>query len=136
LERFLDISDAFELDGLKPSHGEHDPAKLSISGVQVSVRPDVILHGTYRGKPVVGALKFHFAKTNELTEEAGLNVTTVLQQYVSEHLVRGSEIVSARHCAVLDVFSKCWHRAPAAFQMRRRSIEAACQEIALWWSTA
>ena len=43
---------------------------------------------------------------------------------------------SAYDYAVLDVFAKKWYRAPTAYRMRRQSIAAACQEVALWWQVA
>src|SRR5690606_3156557 len=97
---------------------------------------DVVLRGTYRGKNVVGALKFHFSKSNTLTNDAGLNVATVMLQYVETYLLTTGDVASARHCAVLDVFTKSWHRAPTAFRVRRNTVAAACQEVALWWSAA
>ncbi|WP_437648382.1 hypothetical protein [Sorangium sp. So ce362] len=133
LEAFLDICDDFDLEGLVATAGAHAAPKLSIAGVDVSVRPDVVLRGTYRGKSVVGAMKFHFSKTNVLTEDAGLNVATVMHQYVEAHLLAAGDAASPRHCAVLDVFTKRWYRAPTAFRLRRTSVAAACQEVALWW---
>lgn len=136
LEAFLDVSDDFDLEGLAAVAGPNTPPRLSISGVDVSVRPDVVLRGTYRGKSVVGALKFHFSKTGLLSEDAGLNIATVLHHYAETHLVAPGETASARHCAVLDVFAKRWYRAPTAYRMRRQTIAAACQEVALWWHAA
>lgn len=133
LEAFLDICDEFDLDALSAAAGPHSAPKLSISGVDVSVHPDVVLRGAYREKNVVGALKFHFSKTNALTAEAGLNVATVIHHYVEAHLLDAEYVASPRHCAVLDVFMKSWHRAPTAFRLRRNSVAAACQEVALWW---
>lgn len=136
LEAFLDISDDFDLEGLTAVAGPHAPPRLPISGIDVSVRPDLVLRGTFRGKKVVGALKFHFSKTGLLSEDAGLNIATVLHQYAEAHLLATGETASARHCAVLDVFAKRWYRAPTAYRMRRQTIAAACQEVALWWHAA
>jgi len=136
LERFLDISDDFELDGLECSPGSNSAPKLVIADVDVSVRPDVILRGTLRNKRIVGALKFYFGKTTPLGDEAGLNVATLLQRYCDEHLIQSGEVTSPKHCAVLDVFAKRWFRSTRATQMRFRGLEAACEEIRLWWNAA
>lgn len=116
--------------------GTNNAPKLDIADVEVSVRPDVILRGTYHGKKVVGALKFHFAKTSPLVQDASANVAVLLQRYCETHVREDGETVSARHCAVLDVFSQKWMRSPRATQLRLRTIEAACQQIRLWWAAA
>lgn len=136
LERFLDISDEFELDGLESSPGSNGAPKLVLAEVDVSVRPDIILRGTLRNKRVVGALKLYFGKTNPLGDEAGANVATLLQRYCDQHLVQPGEVTSPKHCAVLDVFAKRWFRSTRATQLRLRSLEAACEEIRLWWNAA
>jgi hypothetical protein len=136
IERFIDVASAMDLAGMNATPGSNEAPTLALSGVDVSVRPDLVLRGTHRGAPIVGAVKFHFSKTHGLTEDAGLNVASVLHQYVDAHLLRPGETASVKHCLVLDVFSKTWSQAPKSFRMRRASIRAACQEIALWWAAA
>lgn len=62
LERFLGMLDDFDFGPAEPSLGEHSPPKLTFHGVQISVRPEIILRATVKGKPVVGAVKLHFSK--------------------------------------------------------------------------
>lgn len=135
LEAFLDGSDLFEMEGLQVLAGPHDPPKLSIAGVDVSVRPDLVLRGRRRRTNLVGAVKFHIAKGIALDEEMGINAATVLHQYVDEQMRTDDEKASHSHCVVFDVFARRWHHATPAVVRRRKLVENACSEIRMWWDS-
>lgn len=133
LQSLLGFTRDVATDGLSVQRAARDLVPLVVEGVAVSVRPSLILRGRYRGMTVCGAVKFYFGKTHVLSEDAGFNAATILHQYVEEHLVRGNERVSPRHCMVVDVFAQAVHRAPRNYKRRRADVAAACQEIALRW---
>lgn len=56
----------FELEKFR----NFESKRLDVSGVSVSIRPEVIISGKMRGKPFIGAIKMHFSKTNPLDKEA------------------------------------------------------------------
>ncbi len=134
LSSFLDMADNIVLEGLQCRRGENEPPRLSVAGVSVSVRPEIVLIGTNRsGATSVGLLKLYLVKTYPLTDEAGGYVGTVLHQYASDHL--GSlGGVDHRLCQTFDVFAQRVHTAPRSYRRRRNDIEAACQEIARAWA--
>lgn len=134
LEAFLDTYDALDFDGLTVAHGYNDPPKLILAGgVEVSVRPELVLDGEYRGQPAAGAIKLYFSKGDPLTRMTGPYITAVVNRYADQHLTHDGEVASPRHSCVLDVFAGELHRTPAATTRRFQDLEAASQEIALWW---
>jgi len=107
---------------------------LLISGVRVSVRPDVLLFGIDRsGHDFVGAIKLHFPRAYPLNSESGQYVATVLHQYIEGTYAAEDVKASRSHCIVIDVFSGEKYVAPAAYKRRRKDIAAGCQQIAALW---
>ncbi len=136
LESFLDMTDTINLDGLQCYRGELEPPRLSIAGVSVSVRPEVILTSRNRaGERVVGSLKIYLTKSYPLTNEAGAYIGTVLQQYASQYLKQFG-IAEYHFFHTLDVFDMKIHTAPRSYRRRQSEIEAACEEIARAWVSA
>jgi hypothetical protein len=107
--------------------------KLSISDVNVSVYPDLIIRGSYKGKDVVGAIKIQTSKTNSLGEEGGLTVTTLLREFVENNVANENEKAELSLCISYDIFAQFSCSAPKAYKRRMKQIESACEEIALWW---
>ena len=57
--------------------GQADPRKLTVAGVDISVRPEVVLRGKDRlGNPTVGAVKLYIGKTFPLSDDAAAYVAT------------------------------------------------------------
>lgn len=64
LETFLLMLDAVDLKGANTRLGDQSPPRLTIHGVEISVRPEVVLTATGKSNaPLVGALKLHFPRT-------------------------------------------------------------------------
>jgi hypothetical protein len=101
------------------------PGRLSISGLTVSVRPEILL----RARGNTGGLKLYIAKNTPLNE-AGPYVATVLHQYMEgEHSPS-----RARDCFVLDVFAREIITAPRSTLRLRSEVAAACEEIVGRWN--
>jgi hypothetical protein len=132
LQSFLEMADAIDLDGLSGTVGRNDQPRLSIGGLEVSVRPEVLLSGTDRhGRPTAGALKLYFSKTSPLTEDSAAYIAAAVQAFVEAHLQPAH--AEPRNCRVIDVFGQKVYTAPRASARRRNDLAAACEEIARAW---
>lgn len=133
--RFLDLEPRLDLRGMKPVH-LLDHEKLDVSGVAVSVYPDIVLEGRdRRGKPTVGAIKLHFPKSHPHTEASAQYVATMLRMHAKEAMCdRGK--VREDACLVVDVFARQVVTAPRGYIRRWRDIGAACDEIRRAWPEA
>lgn len=134
LEVMLDL-DLPDLSDFSVNTYEGANPKLDISGVDVSVNPDLIIRGDYRGQKVVGAIKLHISKSNQLDEEGAKNVATMLKEFVENHIAKDDEKVHLPLCISVDTFGKSVGTAPKSFKRRMTHISSACEEIALWWDT-
>jgi hypothetical protein len=134
LELMLDL-DLPDLSDFTVSVYNGDNPKLNISGVDVSVNPDLIIRGNYRGQKIVGAIKLHISKSNQLDEEGAKNVATLLKEFTENHIAADDEKVHLPLCISVDTFGKSIGTAPRSFKRRMTHISSACEEIALWWDT-
>ncbi len=112
------------------------PRKLLISGVEVSVQPHALVHGTKAGKPVLGAIRFHFIQDEEsaLEKRGSEHVASLLYRWCTE-LPAPGRLPHPAFCVAVDVFSGTITTAPVRQTKRMENIEAACEEIALRWPT-
>jgi hypothetical protein len=134
LERFLDVAEEIDLSGQTATAGGNDQPRLQVGGLEISVRPEVIVRGSSRsGEPACGALKLYFSKTIPLNPEGGEYVATLLHQFVDTQVEPGK--ADPRLCHVVDVFGGRVFTAPRATARRRRDLWAACEEIARAWDT-
>lgn len=134
IRSFVDILPTLDLNGLKVESGRNDVPKLHQAGVEISVRPELVLRGnSRRGQPVVGAIKLHFPKSHPLDQEAGDYVGAILHQYGELHLA-GPEACDPRFCFVIDIATRRIWTAPRNFLRRRSEVLAACREIAIIWN--
>lgn len=137
LERILLLTRSLPLE--RPTYqylrAPGNPPKLSFSGVEVSVRPDLLLRVSKRGRQYSGAIKFHFMKTaeNSLGEDGGRYIASLLHRWSQENSAEGFE-PRPEFCLSVDVFRSSVVPAPRAFSRRLSEIEAACQEIASRWN--
>ncbi|TGV08794.1 hypothetical protein E4695_05800 [Alcaligenaceae bacterium 429] len=136
LERILQLAGRLPLE--QPTYEYRKvPAKaikLFFSGVDVSVRPDFLLHVSRRGKQYCGAVKFHYAKTPEraLKEQGAQYVASLLYRWLQESAASEHE-PRPDLCLSIDVFRGAIIPAPRAVTTRLSEIETACQEIAIRW---
>lgn len=114
-----------------------EQSKLGIGGVDVSVRPDFYLRFEKRRQAFIGALKFHWTKSDDhqLTQEGGIYVAATLHHFL-EHFHANNLKPSLEHCFSIDVFRQAIRTAPKGYQRIRNNIIAGCEEIALRWNGA
>lgn len=135
LESFLSCADQLPADGVAYSAGDADPERLTFAGVEVSVRPELLLTRSTPNGAQVGAFKIYVVKSFALTDDSAPYIGAVLQQFATDHLTpRG--MPDYRLCGVLDVFTGRVFMAPRAYRNRLSHVEAACEEIARAWPTA
>ena len=132
IDRFLDLVDQIRLEGVLRS-GSEIPGVMQFGGVDVSVRPDVIVRSSSGGNRI-GAIKLVFAKTVPVGEEAGAYISAAL----AEHLTRicPDSVVNRAWCQVVDVMHGKVIGAPRTLRNRVADIEAACEEIGSSWRRA
>ena len=135
LEAFMGMLDDIDLKGAIPTLGELSPPKMSIYGVEVSVRPEILLTTQRKGKPpIVGALKLHFPRTFQHTDNSAKYVSAVMQEWCKIH--RSEDGVAAGAlCPVIDVGSQKVYPGVKATVALMRDVEATCQNIAALWPT-
>lgn len=112
-----------------------DNPKLNFLGTDVSVYPDLVIRGLYRGKQVVGAVKFHFSSGNPMNQEECKTGAVLLYDFAKKHLCREGEEVSPKHCIYIDPFSGVLEHTPSSVVNRMKMIVASCQEFGMWWKT-
>lgn len=131
LDTFEKIVSALPLDGLERQRGPSRPRRLSVEGVPVSVRPEVLLR-TAGGPAKVGAIKLYFSSTKALSKDRANFAGAILWRYVAG-LVKEEEKADYKICFVVDVFAGKWYRAPRTYKRRIGEAEAACREIRAMW---
>ncbi|WP_163778611.1 hypothetical protein [Myxococcus vastator] len=110
-----------------------DLPPLALAGVDISVRPDVLLRSVdAQGLMRSGLLKLYFSKHTPLDERSGQYIATVLQRYAEERLEQRGP-VDPQLVGVFDVFAGRLFQAPKAQQRRMNDVRLACEEIAARW---
>ena len=136
LERFGVMLDDIDLRGAHAEAGPDVQASMSISGVKISVRPEIILHGTGpKGQSLVGAIKLQLSGSSRFDTEAAGYVSAVVQEFCKRTLVRNGEIVHAPFCQVIDVANGIVYPGVKATTQRMKDVEAECLNIAALWPT-
>jgi hypothetical protein len=118
---------------ISPYEGEN--TLLNIAGVGISINPDLIVKIEDDQSTRIGLMKLHISKTNELSEESQKVVAALLYEFAVQIVIdkTDGEEADPGCCISFDLFKQCSETCPSAFKMRMRKIEAACEEIALWW---
>ncbi len=133
IERFMTLIDDIDMKGAAPILGNPKPPKMQIMNVEVSVRPEIILHASgSKGKTLVGGIKLHFPKTNPLNEDGCGYISAIMQMYI-DNFHQDDGVPSAKHCLTIDVASGKVYEGVTAITQRKKDIEAACQQINTLW---
>lgn len=135
LSAFQESYHKLDFRALTPSRGEESNAGLHIGGVEVIVRPEIVLGGVVKGERRAGALKLYFSKGHPLSRTTAEYGAALVRRHCEERLADGAR-VRPQDCSIFEVRTGEIHQAPAAFARRMQEIAAACGEIALRWPTA
>jgi hypothetical protein len=135
IETFMGMMDDLDLSGLACRLGSHNPPKMPIRNIEVSVRPEVILsRPAPKGGRQVGALKLHFPKTNPLSEESAGYVSAVSARFCDTYLSEEGD-PDSRLCFVLDLASARLYPGVKSTRQRLKDVDAACEQIFNLWDT-
>lgn len=133
LQRLLDLPDLLEIEQYDAVATGDRTQSIALEGVEVSVRPELLLRRVVRGQRTLGALKFYLPKTFPLNEESGAFLAALVHLYLEQSFP--GENPDNRHCFVMDVPSGVIYNAPRSVIRRRAELAAACEEIAARWSS-
>ena len=110
---------------------------LQLSGVAVSVRPDLYVHGRARGVNQIGAAILRMTKddgsTSDKRKEMGRYVATLLRLALDANNPTNREPVT-RLCMSIDVQKGSVFVAQRAFTQRLNNLRGACMGIAALWN--
>jgi hypothetical protein len=128
VEAFTSIADEVRTKRILAVPGPRRHADLNMGGVRIVVTPDICVleRGTERR---IGAVKFHFPRTQRLSQGALQYAATLLFHYLQKQ----GDTPQRRECIAVDVFSERYESAPTAMRDRLKDVEAACEEIAERW---
>lgn len=135
MERFLEMLDDIHIAG-EPELGAHTAEKITIHGVKISVRPEIIVRGSGpKGKKLVGAIKLHFTKSFPMTDESAGYVSAIVQEYCKVHLLGSDETLFSDYCQVIDIGCGKVFPGVKSTTARMKDVAAECQNIAALWPT-
>ena len=120
----------------------HSQPKLTIAGVEISVRADLLVEMPIKGTPHVGAAMLRMTQDDAATDAAkakrkdmGFYVATMLRKHVDQNLTPETR-VSNRLCLSIDIQHGEIFPAPESNTRRMNDIDAACRFIAAVWESA
>jgi hypothetical protein len=134
MERFAAMAPGLTFGDAKVTAGPNAPQRRMVSGVSVSVRPDLQL--TMGGGNVStrrGAVKLNISKGAVHGQAAADYVGTLLRHYIDDECPEGE--CDHQLCFTLDVFGEKLSASPKATVNRMKDIEAGCGEIARQWDS-
>ena len=113
---------------------------LMISGVEVSIQCDVLIHAEQRNEQRVGGALFRLTQGDDdptpaartRRQQMGLYSATLVFMHVRQHLA-GNRTVRPQLCWSMDIQDGEIYNAPARFAARVQEIESACFTIAALW---
>lgn len=128
-----------QLNGFDFHPAPNDQGKVAISGVEVSVRADMLVHGALRGEQQIGAAVLRMTADDATTELArerrrniGLYVATLAKMHIDRNIV-SDRTAANRLCMSIDIQHGEVFNAPAANARRTNDLESACSMIAAIW---
>lgn len=134
LETFQGMLDEISFWDASPELGEQSPPRLAYHGVEVSVRPEIILTANGKGKQLVGAAKIYMSRTTPLTDVSAGYISAALQEHCRRNLAHRGDFYGPM-CPVVDVGSKRVFPGVKSTAARLKDVAAACQNIAALWGT-
>lgn len=135
LEAFQNMFDDINFGDASPELGEQSPPRLTYHGVEISVRPEIVLKMNGKGgKPLVGAVKIYMSRTTPLTDVSAGYISAILQEHCRRNLSHLGDF-SAALCFAIDVAAKHVFPGVKSTAARLKDVEAACQNIGALWDS-
>jgi hypothetical protein len=131
----IKLESELKLDSVDVALGCDMSHRMPIAGVMVTVIPDLIVRGVNRKGPFIGAMKFRYVKSKQLSEKWAAYSATLLHQFTETHLCGDETHAERRHCRFVDVFAGQIFEAPERYKDLRKDVEAACGQIRELWKS-
>ncbi|MFT0876458.1 hypothetical protein VRZ08_07835 [Rhodopseudomonas sp. G2_2311] len=116
-----------------------DQNRLTLGGVEVSVRADLLVYGSSRGTNLIGAAVLRMTQDDADSDaarskrrEMGLYVATLARLHIEQNISSDRQVAN-RLCMSIDVQHGELFAAPDANTRRMNDIENACRFIAALW---
>jgi len=109
--------------------GYKDCKSITINGVLISLRPEILLLNPATNQPK-GAIKLVFSKGHFLTIQEGQCIAGLIKTYLEKEL---NIKCYYKDCITLDVFSNRILYAPTKTEWTISKIESACDDIRIIW---
>lgn len=106
---------------------------IEINDVNITIAPDVIIKGTYKGFTVYGAIKFHVSKSKPFDLNQASIVSTLLYKFLENKFSGPHERALPELCLCLDVFSERIVPAPKNLTKQLAVIKNICENIKQVW---
>lgn len=135
IQRFQEMRSEIDLLGLTPRHSSTKMEKLTLSGVSISVWPEILLSGEVKRRGFVcGGIKLAISRnaTEAFERGSGDYPACLVQRLLQGHAAEGTSVYG-KACMTIDVFGQCVRPAPASYKTRMKNLLAACDEIRLGW---
>ncbi len=134
IDSFYDIAEQLDFTKYRiEKNAKSESVSLLIEGVQISVRPEILIYKEKGDDKSIGAAKVYFSKTYNLNDEAGEYIASFVMEYLKQ--MKQDYTVNNKICNVIDVFNQKIFTAPLSYKRRMLDIKAACQEIAAIWNS-
>ena len=124
---------ANQLAGFQFVEAPHSQPKLILSGVEVSVRADLWVNGSARGREQIGGALLRMTQDDGARrDDMGRYVATLMRMHLDQNNPTNREPAN-RLCMAIDIRHGQVFAAPNASTRRMNDMTAACQAIhALW----
>lgn len=137
LESFLMLLDKIEarIKDVELTLGDQFSAqRLTIHGVDINVRPELLACRTGKTGPLCGGIKLHFPTTFPLNKGTAGLVSAVTQEWCKQYQPENGN-VSGALCFVIDIGSQEVYDGVTSTVARMKEVDADCQNIAALWPT-
>ena len=114
--------------------------KLQISGVEISVKADLLVYGRPGGTDHIGAALLRMTKDDASTSMAkdrrkrmGQFTAMLVYLHVLQNLATGNQVPRHTLCMAIDVQHGAVFPAPQNYKQRQSDLHSACTIIAALW---
>jgi hypothetical protein len=105
LQKFIELKIAKLFKGIKYEVVKPEIKLITMSDVDISISPEIIVRIFIDDKVIYGGVKVHISKTKPFTLKQCSYSATLLIEYIKNNIALKKEIVDPKLCFSVDVFS-------------------------------
>ncbi len=138
IEKFLQLNFTSKLPDVKHLFfTKIDKKHYLLNGLQVTVTPDVVFEWfDEKGDNNLGAIKFHYGKSKQLSPITGRLRASLLYDFVKRAIAKDEDIVNSSFCICVDIYNGCIYKASKNTENDMEVIKTTCAEILENWNSA